>query len=131
MNSVELKTFKCTPNKFTQFAEDLIHGVHNFLYDRLKVALCSESPLDTDETLGDLKEIDYTNLTNRDLVDLSKDTVLSAVGPVEGFRYVVVYNDSALRDSLICWYDLDETITLTDGSTFTIKFSENEIFQIR
>jgi hypothetical protein len=46
-------------------------------------------------------------------------TASAAVGP---FRYVVLYNDTATDDDLICWYDYGAEITLNAGETFTLDF---------
>ncbi len=46
-------------------------------------------------------------------------------GSVGPFRYVVLYNDSATSplDALVAWWDYGSSITLADGETFTVKFS--------
>lgn len=126
-----------TYNKFNSFVEALAEKVHNLGADTLTVALCAaaNAPVATNTVLANLTQIAYTNLSARTLtVSASSQTsgtyslvitdkVLTASGgAVATFRYVVIYNDTALNDELICWYDHGSDVTLADGETYTIDF---------
>lgn len=125
-------------NKFSQFVEDLCHGVHDLETDQLVVALCAaaNAPVATNEVLANLTQISYTNLSSRNITTSSSgqttgtyslvttDLVLTASGAVETFRYVPIYNDTPTTpaDPLICWYDHGSDVTLANGETYTIDF---------
>lgn len=127
-----------TYNKFNQFVEDKAHGVHNLGSDQMKVALTNVVPQVTNAVLLDLTEIDYTNLSPREITTTSsaqtggtykltlQDLVLTASGPVATFRYVVVYNDTPVSpaDPLIAWYDYGSAVTMANGETFTIDLDD-------
>ena len=49
-------------------------------------------------------------------------TATDAVGP---FRYVVVFNETATDDPLVCWWDYGSSISLANGETFTIDFGSS------
>ena len=132
-----------TYNKFQKFVEDIAHGVHDLESDQLVIALTNVAPVATNSVLADLTEITYTNLSAREITTASSaqtdgtykltltDLELTASGDVGPFRYVVVYNDDATGDPLICWFDYESSITLHDGDKFEIDFSsESGLFQI-
>lgn len=84
--------------------------------------------------LTDLTQVSYTNLSARALTISSSaqtsgtyklviaDLVLTASGAVATFRYVVIYNDTATNDELICWFDYGANLTLANAETFTLDF---------
>jgi hypothetical protein len=123
-------------NKFQSFVEALAEKVHNLGSDTLTVALTASAnaPVNTNTQLSNLTQISYTNLSSRVLnVTTSAQTggtytldaddlVLTASGTVAAFRYVVIYNDTATNDELICWFDYGSDVTLLNGETFTIEF---------
>ena len=120
--------------------------------DSLKIALSNTDPTSgTDVTadgngvLANIVEISYTNLSNRDLANLtstqtsgtyklsSYDTVLTASGgSVAAFRYVVIYNDTPTspEDPVIGYYDYGSSLTLNDGDTFTVDIGTNGLFTV-
>ena len=123
-------------NKFNSFVEALAEKVHNLGSDQLVVALtaAANAPVATNTQLTDLTQISYTNLSSRNITTSSSsqssgtyklilnDLVLTASGSVATFRYVVVYNDTATNDELICWFDYGSNVTLANGDTFTVDF---------
>lgn len=124
-------------NKFNSFVEAICEKVHNLGSDQLVVALtaAANAPVATNTQLSNLTQISYTNLSSRNITTSSSsqssgtyklvltDLVLTASGgSVATFRYVVIYNDTATNDELICWYDYGSNVTLADGETFTIDF---------
>lgn len=126
-----------TYNKFNSFVEALAEKVHNLGSDQLVVALtaAANAPVATNTQLANLTQVSYTNLSSRNITTSSSsqssgtyslvlnDLVLTASGgSVATFRYVVIYNDTATNDELICWYDYGSDVTLADGETFTIDF---------
>lgn len=126
-----------TYNKFNGFVEAIAEKVHNLGADTLTVALtaAANAPVAGNSVLADLTQIAYTNLSARTLTTNSSsqtggsytlvlaDKVLTASGgSVATFRYVVIYNDTAINDELIAWYDHGSNVTLADGETYTIDF---------
>lgn len=120
--------------KFESFVEKLAEKVHNLGSDQLKVALTNVAPIATNDVLADLTEVAYTNISTRNIVTVSSaetggtykltltDLVLTASGAVGPFRYIVVYNDTAASDDLVCFFDYGSAITMANGDTFTIDF---------
>lgn len=123
-------------NKFNSFMEAVHEKVHNLGADQLVVALCAaaNAPVATNTILANLTQISYTNLSSRNITTASSsqtsgtyklvltDLVLTASGAVATFRYVVIYNDTATNDELICWFDHGSDVTLANGETYTIDF---------
>lgn len=135
-----------TWNKIHQFPEDLAHGVHNLSTDAIMVALttAADAPVAADNTLADLTTIAYTNLSSRAITTTSseqaggtyklilQDLTLTSTGGATGpFRYIALYNDSSVSNSLLGFYDYGSDLTLQDGESLTIDFSEvNGVLQI-
>ena len=137
-----------TFNKFNSFVEAVAEKVHNLGSDTLKVALCAaaNAPVATNAQLSNLTEISYTNLSARTLTTASSaqtsgtyklvvnDLVLtSSTGDVAGFRYIVIYNDTATNKELIGWYDYGSDLVLhgANGDTLTLDFDgTNGLLQI-
>lgn len=133
-----------TYTKFNSTVEAIAEKVHNFGSDQLKVALTNTAPSATDTQLSDLTEITYTNCSSRDITTSSSsqtsgtyklviaDLTLSASGgPVGPFRYVVVYNDDATNDELVCYFDNGSSLTLADGESVVLDFDgTNGLFTI-
>lgn len=135
-------------NKFEHFVEDLAEKVYDLGGDQLTVAMCAaaNAPVATDDVLGDLTEISYTNCSTRNITTSTSaetsgtyklvltDLVLTASGGTVGpLRYVVIYSDTPTSpaDPLICWFDYGSEITLADGETLTIDFdASNGLLQI-
>ena len=125
-----------TFTKFQPFVEDLAEGVHDLGSDTLTVALTNSAPNATDDQLSDITEISYTNCSARALtVSASSQTdgtyklvvddltLTASSGTVGPFRYIVIYNDDATNDELICYFDYGSSITLADGESLQLDFS--------
>ena len=125
-------------NKFQPFVEAVAEKKHNLGSDTLKVALTNTAPTADNDVLTDLTEIDYTYCSDRDLTTSSSaqtsgtyklviaDKTISASGGAVGpFRYVVIYNDTATNDDLICWFDYGSSITLADGESIVLDFDDS------
>jgi hypothetical protein len=131
-------------NKFQSFVEAIAEKVHNLGSDTLTVALtaAANAPVATNTQLSNLTQISYANLSSRVLAGVTSaqssgtytldanDLVLTASGAVATFRYVVIYNDTATNDELICWFDHGSDVTLANGETYTIQFNASGILTI-
>ena len=131
-------------NKIEIFVEDLAEAIHDLDTDQLTVALTTnaQAPVTTDNVLADITEINYANLSARDITFSSDghttgtykivltDLVLTASGAVATFRHVAIYNDgTAVKvNPLIAWYDHGSDVTLANGETFTIDFDGSNGF---
>ena len=128
-----------TYNKFQCFVEDLAEGKHNLASDSLKVAFSNASnapSASANVKLADINTIVATNLGDLSLSVSSSgqsagtyklvvaDKTLTASGAVPAFRYVIVYNDTAANDELICWYDYGSEVTLAKDDTFKLDFGD-------
>ncbi len=125
--------------KFQPFVEALAEKKHNLGSDQIVVALCNaaNAPDVTDAVLTDITTVAYTNLSSRNVTTASSaqssgtykltltDLVLTASGTVAGFRYVVLYNDTATNDDLIGFYDYTSDLVLLNGETLTVNFDDS------
>lgn len=116
--------------------------------DQFVVALSNTAPAsetnnpltDTKGVLANVTQITYTNLSTRNLTRVASgqtagtykldfdDLVLTASGGSVGpFRYVYVYDDTPTSpaDPVVGVYDLGAPVTITDGSSRTLKFHAN------
>lgn len=128
-----------TFNKYNCFVEDLAEKVHNLGSDSLYIALASGAGAASASTLvltgvGQIAQGNGYILSGKPVtVSSSAQTggfyklVLNSPGvwtggpsPMTGFRYAVLYNDTAANDPLIGWWDYGSTVTLNSGETFTI-----------
>jgi hypothetical protein len=129
-------------NKFNSLVEAMSEKVHNFQTDTLKIALSNTAPVAGNTQLSNIVEISYANLSSRVLTMLSsgqvagvyklvlQDLILTSTGGSTGpFRYVIIYNDTATNDELVCWLDYGTAITLADGETLTVDFG-TELFAL-
>ena len=129
-------------NLFDHFVEDLAKGVHNLDVDLLTIALSNTLPdSDIDETLSNIFEISYTNLSTRFIPGTitavetagvlkllcASDLTLTASGAVPTFQYIIIYNDTPTSplDPLIGWYDFGTTVTMANTETFLVDFDQS------
>jgi hypothetical protein len=127
-------------NKFNDFSEQLTRGVHQFATHTYKVALSNTAPTASNVELSDITQIagggGYTtggNTTTISVAETSGTTTVSGTevvwtgttGGMAAFRYAVLYNDTATSPSkpLVGWFDYGSSLTVLDGDTFTVKFS--------
>jgi hypothetical protein len=129
--------------KFEPFVENLAEKVFNLGADTLTVALSATVPTVSWGTLSQVSQISYTNLSARAITTGSSaqtsgtyklvmtDLVLTASGAVATFRYVVIYDDTATSDELICYFDHGSNVTLANAETYTLDFDgTNGLLQI-
>ena len=130
-------------NKFQPFVEAVAEKKHNLGSDTLVVALSASAPTASWSQLSEVTQISYTNLSARTLTTSSSsqssgtyklvmnDLTLSATGTVATFRYVIIYNDTATNDDLICYFDNGSNVDMINGDTFLIDFDPtNGVLQI-
>lgn len=133
--------------KYECFVEDLIEGVHDFDADVFKVMLSNTAPdLAADTVRADAAEIaagngyasggNTTTIVTSRTGGTAKATAsdvdfTAAGGSFAPFRYVIVYNDTAVNDPLICVFDFGSEVNLTSGNTFAVDFdATNGLFTI-
>lgn len=127
-------------NKFQDFSDQLIRGVHDFDAHTFKVALTNAAPVATNTILANITQITAAggyaaggNATTLTVAEAAGTTTVSGTevvftGTGAGFgpfRYAVLYNDSATSpaDALISWFDYGSAISVGDTETFTVKFN--------
>ena len=129
-------------NKFDDFSEQLIRGVHDWDAHTFKVALVlnTDTPIAANTTLSDIDQVvaggGYTTGGETTTISIEvsgptttvKGTQVQWTGSGSGFgpfRYAVLYNDTATNDPLVAWFDYGVGgVTLVGaGETFTIKFN--------
>ncbi len=126
-----------TFNKFQDFSEQLIRGIHDFDAHTFKVYLTNTAPsASADAVKADLAEISAGNgytaggtATTITVAETTGTTTVSGTqvvftasgGSIGPFQYVVLYNDTSASDNLIGWWDYGSAVTLADTETFTWK----------
>lgn len=138
-----------TFNKFQDFVEQVLKGVHNFSTHTFKVALTNSAPVATNTILANITQIAATGgysaggytldsvtlaeTTGTAKVTIADETITAVGGSVGPFRYLVIYNDTATSpaDALIGWYDYGSALTLATGESLTIDFdATNGVFTL-
>ena len=133
-----------TYTKFQCFVKDLAHGVHNFDSNTIKVALSNASNVPSASAHVKLADITTIAAPAVDSVTLTKsssgqtsgtykyvpnDLTMTASGAVGPFQYVIIYNDTATDDPLICYFDYGSEVTLAKDDTFKLDFG-TELFSL-
>ena len=129
--------------KFDQFVEDLAHQVHDLSSDAITIALTLTAPVQTNEILGNLTPIAYTNVVTTPnasrvcgtptssaqtsgvyKLTFADMTITATGGSIADFRYIVIYNDTPASplNPLIGWYDYGSTLSLSIGETLLIDW---------
>ena len=129
-------------NKFNSFVEALAKKVHNLGSDTLKVALTNSAPAATMTKLSELTgaiaspaldsvtlAVSSSSQTSGTYKLVVADMTMTANGSVGPFQYVIIYNDTATNDPLICYFDYGSEVTLASGDTFKLDFG-TELFSL-
>ena len=138
--------------KINDFVEKVAEKEHNLGTDQLVVALSNVAPAseasnptaDGNGVLANVTQVGYTSLSSRNITTTSSaqtggtykltltDLTLTASGGTVGpFQYAYIYNDTAVADELIGLYDYGSSITLADGESIDLDFSEvNGVLQL-
>lgn len=129
-------------NKYNDFTRAVLASVHNFSSHVIKAAFTNTAPNVAHTQLSEIVQIPtgggYTGGAGGGLtLDSVTLTVAAGVakvtiadesftpgGTVGPFRYVVLYNDTAVNDPLIGWYERPSSITLEAGDPFLIDFDQ-------
>lgn len=125
-------------NKFLDFSEQVVRGVHAFGTHTFKVMLSNSTPLATNTVKADVPEITVGNgypsggytstitvaeTSGVTTVQGTQIIVTASGGTIGPFRYAILYNDSAANKPLVAWWDYETFQTLQDGETLTLKFN--------
>ena len=130
-------------NKFQDFSEQLIRGVHDWDAHVFKVALTNVLPVATQVSFdpvtnhaapaatngytagGTATTITISETGGTTAVQGTQVVFTAAGGSIGPFRYAVLYNDTATSpaDALIAWFDYSSSITLLDTETLTVAFN--------
>lgn len=128
-------------NKFNDFSEQLVRGVHDFDANTFKVVLANSAPSASDTQLSQITTQlstggGYTSGGEATTITISETSGTTTVSGTEivwtgtgagfgPFRYAVLYNDSTTSptDALIAWFDYGSSISVAASETFTLKFN--------
>ena len=131
-------------NKFNCLVEDLAEKKHNLASDTLKAAFSNAAnapSASADVKLADITTIDTSNFDSTTITVSSSsqtagtyklvvaDKLLTATGDVPAFRYAIIYNDTAIDDPLICYFDYGSEVTLHANDTIKLDFG-TELFSL-
>lgn len=129
-----------TYQKFNSFIEAVMEKVHNLGSDSLKVVLTNSAPSASNTVLANITQIangnGYTtggaaitttssSQTGGTYSLVLQDVTFTATGAMGPFRYIVIYNDTATNDELICFADYGSSISLANTETFTVDFGSS------
>lgn len=126
-------------NKFQDFSEQLVEGIHDFDAHTFKVYLSNAAPsASADAVKADMAEISAgngytaggatTTITTSEsggttTVSGTEVTWTASGGSIGPFQYAVLYNDTSASDNLVGWFDYGSALTLGDGESFTVRFN--------
>lgn len=131
-----------TYNKFQDFSEQLVRGVHDWDAHTFKIALTNTAPTATQTTWnltdhpapaaangytagGTATTIAVSETSGTTTVTGTQVVFTATAGGIGPFRYAVLYNDTATSpaDAAIAYWDYGSSVTLADTETFTVKFN--------
>lgn len=131
-----------TYNKFQDFSEQLVRGVHDWDAHTFKIALTNTAPVATQTTWnltdhpapvaangytagGTATTIAISETTGTTTVTGTQVVFTATAGGIGPFRYAILYNDTATSpaDAAIAYWDYASSVTLADTETFTVKFN--------
>jgi len=138
-----------TFNKFENFVEDCLKGVHDFSTEAITVVLTNAAPSATDTVLTDITQISngggYTaggyalsgvtlsETSGTAKLVITDETITATGAAIATFRYIVLYNDTPTSpaDPLIGYYDYGSALTLAEDESLTIDFDgTNGVFTL-
>lgn len=129
-------------NKFQDFVEQVLKGVHVVGTHTFKIALTNTAPVATQTGWnitdhpapaaangypagGATTTLTLSETGGTATVQGTQATFTAAGGSIGPFRYAVLYNDTAATpaDAAIAWFDYGSSITLLDGESLVVKFN--------
>lgn len=129
-------------NKFNDFSEQLVRGVHDWDAHTFKVALTNTAPTASQTTWnvtdhpapaaangytagGTATTITVSESAGTTTVQGTQVVFTATAGGIGPFRYAVLYNDTATSpaDAAIAWFDYGSALTLAAGETLTVQFN--------
>jgi hypothetical protein len=130
-------------NKFYDFSQQLVKGVHSFGTHVFKVALTNTAPSATDVSWlpgttapppaavfgytagGNATTVTETDTTGTTTVQGTQVVFTAAGGNLGPFRYAILYNDTATvpTKAVVGYFDYGSSITLADTESLTIQFN--------
>lgn len=127
-------------NKFNLTVEDWLKAATNYSSDTFKVMLTNTAPVATNHVYGDISASELTttggytaggatvtmglsNSSGTESVTITpgSPTWTGSGGGFGPFRYVVVYDSSAVTKTLQAWFDYGSSISVNAGDTFTLN----------
>jgi len=131
--------------KFQDFSEQVVRGVHDWDAHTFKIALTNTLPVNTQVSLdtvtnhptpaaangytagGTATTITISETGGTTTVSGTQVVFTATAGGIGGFRYALLYNDTATSpaDALIAFTDYGSTITLAEGETLTVRFNNS------
>ncbi len=131
-----------TYNKFQDFSEQLVRGVHDWDAHTFKIALTNTAPTAAQTTWnvtdhpapaaangytagGTTTTIAVSETSGTTTVTGTQVVFTATAGGIGPFRYAVLYNDTATSpaDAAVAYWDYASSVTLADTETFTVKFN--------
>jgi hypothetical protein len=123
-------------SKVESLTAAMANGVHDLANNVITCAFCnaSNAPVATDTQLSDLTTIDHANMSSRVITTTSStqisgvyrlilaDLTITASGAVPTFRYIALYDETAVNDELLGWYDYGSDVTMANLQTFKCDF---------
>ena len=133
---------------------DLGTGLIDFSSDTFKVALSNTPPASettnpltsTNNRLANVTEIAYTNLpggvaptldsvtwsviSGEYAFDAADEVIQPSGGALATFRYVYIYDDTAVGDPIVAHFDVGLAVTLADGESRTLQFDATGIVRL-
>lgn len=132
---------------FQSFPEAVLEKKHNFSSDVLKLALSNTAPVAATNTVfTDITEISTaggypaggltldsitsTSTGGVATIDCADEAFTATGADTDSFRYVVLYNDTATNDELVCYWDLGASQVIANGNTTTFAIDASGIFDL-
>lgn len=132
---------------FNSFGEAVLEKKHNFASDVLKLALSNTAPsASADTQLTDITQISTaggyptggltldsitsTSTGGVATVDCADEAFTATGADTDSFRYVVLYNDTATNDELVCYWDLGASQVIANGNTTTFGIDASGLFDL-
>lgn len=133
---------------FDSFRKAVGDKKHNLGADVFTVALSNTAPnAATNTVLANITQIangngytagshtlDGVTFTQSGAVckfDANDEVITASGGSIGPFRYVIIYNETATNDELVCYWDLGSSQSISSGQSLNLNFdATNGIFRI-